>query len=396
MTTLQIVCCLAVVTGIFAIGDLIGTATQAKISSVFVTMVIFTAGFVSGVIPRTILADATLQPLTAWAGAAIVFHMGTTIKLADFKREWRTVIAALIGMVGVAIGCIVAIPIIGKSNSLVAIPCVTGAIHATRIITEAALEKGLITAAALGTMIMAVQSFIGAPIASFCGRKEAIRLLDEYRTDRDAYMLKYSSPEPVAKDGRKKVSFAERHDKYFTDFACIAIAMFVAVAANWIQTFTSINNTVWALFIGIILGSFGLVPKGILARAKTQGFLNMITLCSVIKNLSTLTFDMLGSLVFLLVIVFAASLAGIAVLVFLTPAWKIVGSKSLAFGISACQLIGFPGTLLISNEISASVAKTPEEKEAILLRLTPAYVISGMVSVTTLSVILAGVVVNFL
>ncbi len=396
MSNLEIVSYLLVVTGIYAIGEFVGASTKARVSSVFVSMLIFLVGFLSGVIPGDIIELSTLQPLTKWAGACIVFHMGTTIKLTDFKREWRTVATAMIGMIGVMIGCVAIIPFIGKANAVVAIPCVTGAIHATRIITTAASELGLVTAAALGTCIYGIQSFVGTPIASFCGRIEANRLMGEFRADKEAYYKKYSSTQVVDASGNRKVPFWEKHEKYFGNFTCIAIAVFAAYIANWIQTFTNINSTVWALFIGVALGTLGIVPNGILVRAKTQGFLNMITFCSVIPNLAKVSLDMLASLLLLLVVIFVAAMVGIALLVLVLPGWKLVGSKTLSFGICACQLLGFPSTLLISEDIAKAIGTNKEEEDAILMRLTPAYVISGMVSVTTISVVIASFFVNFL
>lgn len=46
---------MAIVLGIFMIGDICGLSTGAKLSSVFVIFMIFLAGFVSGVLPRILL-----------------------------------------------------------------------------------------------------------------------------------------------------------------------------------------------------------------------------------------------------------------------------------------------------------------------------------------------------
>jgi hypothetical protein len=54
------------------------------------------------------------------------------------------------------------------------------------------------------------------------------------------------------------------------------------------------------------------------------------------------------------------------------------------------QLLGFPATYLIANEIATAVAKDEEEREVVLKRIMPAYVIAGLASVTTLSIVVAG------
>ena len=48
------------------------------------------------------------------------------------------------------------------------------------------------------------------------------------------------------------------------------------------------------------------------------------------------------------------------------------------------------------NMVAVVVAETDEEKTYIATKLTPAFVVSGFVSVTSLSIIVAGVLVNFL
>ena len=78
------------------------------------------------------------------------------------------------------------------------------------------------------------------------------------------------------------------------------------------------------------------------------------------------------------------------------PTWKICGSRDLSVGIAMAQLLGFPATYLIANEIATAVAQTQEEKDHVLSRIMPAYVVAGFVSVTSVSIIIAGLLVPFL
>ncbi len=96
------------------------------------------------------------------------------------------------------------------------------------------------------------------------------------------------------------------------------------------------------------------------------------------------------------VTVFAAVLAGTFLFMYILPLWKFVGSKNLAMGIAMSQLLGFPATYLIVNEVATAVAETEGEKDYIVKKLTPAFVISGFVSVTTISILIAGVFVQFI
>lgn len=65
--------CLAV----FAIGDILGVGTRAKLSSVFVALMLFLIGFLTGIFPKNIIDQAGLSQIAKWASPFIIFHMGT-------------------------------------------------------------------------------------------------------------------------------------------------------------------------------------------------------------------------------------------------------------------------------------------------------------------------------
>ena len=95
-------------------------------------------------------------------------------------------------------------------------------------------------------------------------------------------------------------------------------------------------------------------------------------------------------------IVFGVTLISTYICFYFLPFWKIVGSKNLAIGITMANMIGFPATWLVVNEIASTVAKTNEEKDVVLKVLMPSYIIAGFATVTTLSIVIAGLAVKFL
>lgn len=62
---------------------------------------------------------------------------------------------------------------------------------------------------------------------------------------------------------------------------------------------------------------------------------------------------------------------------------------------SSC-LFGFPGTVIISNEVSESTGTTAEEKAAINAQIMPKMLVAGMVTVSITSVLVAGVMSSWL
>ena len=402
MTTYQAVFAVLLV---FFLGDLVGALTKAKVSSMFVIMMGFLILFMTGVYPADIMSTSGFAAVAGLGQYFLLFNMGTTVEINALKKEWRTVVAAMIGMAAAILGCVVAIPVIGKEFAIAAAPVVNGGIVATTTMVNAASEKGLNTAAALATFVYAIQKFVGTLPASNCGLSVANKLVDDLRAKHaaDPNYSWYNESTGGSADGEKKVFFWEKYKKYYTTFICLAIAalfMFLSdTVANWLKpTFLSfINMSILCMVFGIVCRNTGIVPGNMLRdQAKANGFFSFLSLCTIIPSLARIDLADLPSIGFATVVIFVLVVAFTFIVFYLTPAWKLVGSKQLSIGISMCQLIGYPGTELIANEITNAVAQTPEERDAVTAKIQTAYVISGFTSVTILSVVIAGVLAKFL
>ena len=73
-----------------------------------------------------------------------------------------------------------------------------------------------------------------------------------------------------------------------------------------------------------------------------------------------------------------------------------VGSRNISVGIAMAQMLGFPATYLIANEIATAVTNDEGERAFVLKKIMPAYVVAGFASVTSISIIIAGIFVDFL
>lgn len=381
---------------IFAIGDFLGVLTKARLSSVFVALMLFLVGFLTGILPKDIISQAGLTEIGAWSAAFVVFNMGTSINFKELVAEWRTVVLSIISMLVALVSLLAVAPILGKEASLVTIPIINGGFVSTKLMTEAAAAKGLPLAAGLGMIVYAVQKFVGTIPASAHGLKEAEKMLVEFRANKNLTIKgSHKTEEDVANKEVKQI-FYEKHDKYFTNFVCLAIVAFFAWVATTLGNITPISYSIWALLLGAFLGGFGLIPPRILDKGKATGLFYIVMFSSLIPALAQINLSDLFVLGWQTVVIFVAVMVGIYIFMYLLPTWKIVGSRDLSVGIAMAQLLGFPATLLIANEIATAVAQTPEEKEHVLDRIMPAYVISGFVTVTSLSIIMAGILVKFL
>ena len=69
---------------------------------------------------KILLYDALFPWKLSQLVFCLLFNMGTSVDLVTLRREWRTVVGAIIGMAAAIVGCCVAIPIIGKDFALAA------------------------------------------------------------------------------------------------------------------------------------------------------------------------------------------------------------------------------------------------------------------------------------
>ena len=384
----------SIVLGLFVIGDWLGIWTKAKLSSIFVVLISFMLLFLFKVIPADIIDRAGLTAASKWATPILVFHMGTMINLRQLLDEWRTVVTSVIGMIAAIIGILLVIPLIGRDAALVSIPVINGALVATQIMTDAAVAKGLTVAAVLPAVVFAVQKFVGTPIVSRCGLMEAQNLLADFREKKAQGITLTAAPE--SKNDNKRVKFCEKYDRFYTTNTCLFITMLGGLVSVWLGTVTPINYSIIALVLSVILCETGLVPMKVLDKGRASGLITMVVFAAIIPALANISVGDIATLAFYVVVIFAATIIASLVIVCVLPCWKLMGSRSLAFGIAMCQMLGFPSTYLISNEVALALADTEEEKEYILGKIMPRFVVAGLASVTTLSIIVAGIFASIL
>ncbi|MFA9080006.1 permease [Clostridioides difficile] len=362
----------SVVLVLFAIGDLIASKTKAKVSAVFVTLLLFLILFVTKAIPADIIEKAGMTAAASWSVPMIMFSMGTMLNVKQFIDEWRTVLTAWLGIVAVIVCVSLCIPLFGKSTVLTSIPVINGALPATTIMTQAALEKGLTLAAATATVVFAIQKFIGTPIASRAALQEANRLLVEYHEAKskgiDLANVDTDKKEAENTGTKVKQAFCEKYDKYYSTNVCIFFIALFSYLGYELSEIIHVNYSIVCLVVGVIVTRIGIVPKDILEKGKIKGFINMV--------------------------VFAASIIGIFLMMKVLPGWKIIGSKPLAFGVGFCQMLGFPTTYLISNEVCNAVGETEEERAYLMSKIMPKLVVGGMACM--ISIVVAGLMVPML
>lgn len=377
---------LTLVCAIFAIGDIVSIKTKSMISTMLVALLLLLIGFWTK-IPTTLFEDAGLLKIGGILIPFLIVHMGTLLNLSDLKKEWRTVIIAIGAVIGIAIFLLLlGIPLLGREFAISAAPPISGGVVAAIIMGEKAEALGMDNIYLFATLLVVVQQFFGIPLASFLLNKEARKVLKT--SDEKINIEKKLNESKV--ESNKKISSA-----YDTPYILLAKVGLVVFLSTKFAEITKLNIYVVSLFFGLLFKELGFLQEDILKKANAFG-LGMLALMAVIFNstsmatpetLKGLLFPLIGSLV----------IATIGILIVSAIIGKILNysmTMSMAIGLSA--LFGFPGTFVISNEVANAVGETEEERLLILDHILPKMLVSGFVTVTIASVVLAGVMVNML
>ena len=383
----------AVIFVVFAAGDMISAKTKAIVSMLLVASVVFLAGFWAGIFPTTMFADSTLLSMAGLLVTMLLVHLGTTIKLRDFGAQWRTVIISALACIAISVAVyFLGQLIIDRTYALVGAPILSGGVVATLQMQEMAQDADLPELAVFATLVMCAQGFVGYPVASLCLKSEAKRL--KRSIDAGSVTL---TPVSAAQTSAKKKLIPALPAKYNTPNVVLAKVILVALLSVTVSGLfhDAVNKLVWCLVFGVLLKELGFLDEDALGKANATGIVMPIITLSIFTNLASATPEMVGNMIVpLLVCVVIGTIAFSLVSILVGKLFGYSWQMSMAIG-SSC-LFGFPGTVIISNEVSESTGTTPEEKAFINAQIMPKMLVAGMVTVSITSVLVAGVMCKWL
>lgn len=385
----------AIIFVVFAVGDMISAKTKAIVSMLLVASVVFLLGFWAGIFPTTMFADSTLLSMAGLLVTLLLVHLGTTIKLRDFGAQWRTVIISAVACIAISVAVFfIGQVIIDRGFALVGAPILSGGVVATLQMQSMAQDAGREELAVFATLVMCAQGFVGYPVASLCLKSEAKRI-----------KAKLNSGELSASDLEASKAAEGSHKKLIpplpaalnTPNAILAKVVLVALLSVTVSGLfhDAVNKLVWCLIFGVLCKEIGFLDENALGKANATGIVMPIITLSIFTNLASATPQMVGSMIVpLLVVIVIGSIAFSVVSILVGKIFGYSWQMSMAIG-SSC-LFGFPGTVIISNEVSESTGTTAEEKAFINEQIMPKMLVAGMVTVSITSVLVAGVMCKWL
>jgi hypothetical protein len=391
---------LVILTLILFIGDLVAVRTKAWVPSMFVCAVLFLLGYWT-FFPQDIVAISGIPPVVATMMMyLLITNMGTLLSLKELKEQWKTIVIALSGILGVVILLLtVGTLLFGLETMIVAVPPLVGGVVSSLIMSEGAIAAGLPALGVLAIVIYVVQGFAGYPITSIVLKKEGQRLLNLYRKGELQVNSAADVKEEVAatvEEGAQRWKLPEKYNTDFFKFFKLALVSYLAyLVSTLLAPIVEISPFVLCLLFGVIASSVGFLEKQILQKANGFGFALLALMLFIFDGLKVATPSMMLEILYPLIGTIIIGVIGMYIFSWIAGKMLKV-SKNMAFAVSLTALYGFPADYIITNEVIKSLTTDEKEREVLTSHMLPPMLVGGFITVTIVSVILAGIFVGFL
>lgn len=382
--------------GILYIGDIISAKTKAWVSSVFVCAVLFIIGYWT-IFPENIVEVAGIPSVVATLLMyLLITNMGTLLSVKELINQWKTIVITLSGIAGIVVLLLtVGMLFFDLQTILVAVPPLVGGVVSSLIMSEAAQQAGLMSLSVLAILIYVMQGFAGYPLTSIMLKKEGKRMLAKYRSG-EWVPTNEQEQEKAIKEEDEEIPklFAKVPKRYHTNFSRFfrlsIVGMFAYYVSVWLAPFVSVSPFVLCLLFGVIASSSGFLEKQPLQKANGFGFAILGLMLFIFDGLKNATPEMLKELLVPMVGIIIIGVFGMYV--FSAIVGRLLGvSKEMAFAVSLTALYGFPADYIITNEVIQALTEDKKEQEALTSHMLPPMLVAGFITVTIVSVVLAGI-----
>ncbi|MDX1805542.1 MAG: hypothetical protein R3267_00785 [Paenisporosarcina sp.] len=380
------------------IGDVIAIRTKAWVPSIFISAVLFLIGYWT-FFPENIVELAGIPPTVAvMLIYLLITNMGTLLSVQELIKQWKTILIALAGILGIitvlfAVGTF----LFGSETIIVAIPPLVGGLVSALIMSEGAAAAGLPSLAVFAIVIYVMQGFAGYPLTSVMLKKEGNRLLQQFRNGEiDEKQVEGGNIDSDVNELKLFKWMPEKYNTEFFKFFRLAFVGFLAYQVSvWLAPVVTISPFVLCLLFGVIATSVGFLEKHPLKKANGFGFAILGLMLFILDGLKKATPEMMVELIWPLIGCIVLGVAGMYVFsLIMGKVLKV--SKEMAFAVSLTALYGFPADYIITNEVINALTTDEKEREVLTSHMLPPMLVAGFITVTIVSVVLAGIFVGFL
>ena len=380
---------LLIIAAIIGFSEIVSIRSKGYLSVMLIASGIFIVSFALG-LPTDLFESSGFVHFGQILLGILIVHLGTSLNTQTVYNQWKSVVIALLTEAGIVIiFFFIGTLLLEREIAISSISPFGGGAIATLIVQKAAIAKELDFVVIYTTLMLAVSSFIGYPMASFFLKKEALNILKT-----SDFSTKEEETETEIPYKRFEIrSFIKFQKKYNSPAILIAkttLAVFLGfLIAEKLDN--AVNEYVFCLILGFLLKEIGFLESEILHKAQSYGFVLFTVMILIFSRFAIITPEMLVIAVKPLLISLVLGIFAILSVSFIAS--KILKvSVFMAFAIGIAAMFGFPGTYIIPYEVSLSVSKIKEEQDFIFKKLYPQMIIAGFISVTMASVVIAGFV----
>lgn len=376
---------------VFAFGEFVAFKTKAVLSATLVMALVMAVGFWCG-LPADIFQTSGVQGIGMLLIGILITSLGTMMDFHELAAQWKTLVISLAGVVcGVVLIVLIGTPLLGRDMTIAGAPIFAGANTATLIMTSALNEKGLTEAAAFCVLVLVTQNLIGIPISSYLLRREAKLFLANPKNLEKSSVIEDGGAVQRKRRPLEMSGFFCKPAAVITKLALVyALSFFIAGLTNG-----KVHQFVVCLLAGIIFSELGFLDKNSLTKTDAGQFIIFAPTIVIFANLAQTSPSMILSMIGPLLICLGVGVIGVAIAgIVVSKLLRVSPYVGVTLGLTCTY--GFPTTMLMSKEVGEAIGRTPEEKEAITNFLMPQMITAGFVTVTIMSVIIAGVVATMI
>lgn len=372
----------------YAFSELIARKTHAIINTVLTVSVLALLGFWAGVLPKNIFSVSGIDAFGIAIVGLMLTSLGTTINLAELKRQSKVVMIAITCAVGASLLIVIVALLLGQRNyGIVGAPIFAGGNAATLVLLNALKVHHLQTLTTYALAVLTFQNFIGIPIATYALRKEALRLLE-------TGLPIATVDEGLANRKRKPLELTGSMN---TPIMCLTKLGLVASLSYGMSLVIHgmINYLVICFIFGILFYQLGFLDENIMNKTASSGLITFLVTVVILDSLAnTSPHQVLVVLLPLIVCLVVGTIGVVLTAVVLSRFCKVSLPMAVALGMTCT--FGFPTTMIMSKEVATSTGRTNEEQVALEQYFLPKMLTAGLVTVTLISVFFAGFAINYL
>lgn len=393
MTT-EVFLAIIIVCGIFAVCEVFGKLTRYAIPTLVLVMFVFIIlGGELGILPEDLLQTTGFYNMTyTFTLPFVLASFGTSMSVSGLKSESRTVITSLI-----AVACIVLLGVVAGLTFMDLRTAIYGSIEVAGggqagliFLTALQAQEGTETMVALMLCLMSMQLLFGYPLCSFAMRKSMKLRLKEDRIPVLQQTVAVAEKKPLI-----PVPVWLKGNFYYI-FAMLGVICFLS---QKLYTLTTLSAYLWYILLGFLFAELGLLEHNCLMKAGHGPALLNIMYAAIFASFLTLKLSSIGAVAVNFAILIFFGIAGCAIsALIVSKLFKVDFFE--AYAISIGCMVGYPPSQKITDEalqaIRASHEISDETAECLKSYYEPKIIISGVVSISLVTGILAGIVVSFL